>query len=208
MLIRNLCSIAVYCQRCGKIHVQDIPYFSGTKLFAVHCDSCAHEQAVLLHLDAHHLEVSISCVVCHTQNKIVYPVRKLCRLQLEKIYCSKDQFELGYIGRRKRIEELLAFNQAEFAALHPENGKNFIEKQQILLEAMNRVHDIAARGNIHCPCGSKEIIAYIRGTSIIVECCQCGSYQVLRAQSARDLARLERGGVYIDLAQPGLRRKR
>ena len=206
MLIETVCSIAFYCQRCGKIHVHDIPYFSGNRKLVLRCGSCAHEQAVLLRRSGDSLEISVDCVVCGTTTHSYYSFRKLRRMQLEKIYCGKDHFELGYIGRRKRIEEFLDFNEAEFKALHPGDGENFIEKQQILLEALNRVHDIAAQGAISCPCGSKDIFASIHGNSIVLECSHCGSYYVLPAENAADLTRLERGFA-IDLMVPDLYKK-
>ena len=204
MLIGTVCSIAVYCQRCGKIHIYDIPYFFGTKRLALHCESCGYERAVLLRCAGNKLELSVECVVCGTVTHKLFEIKNLRRLKFEKLFCSNDNFELGYIGRRRKIEEMLAFNQAEFEALHPEDGKNFIEKQHILLEAVNRVHDMAAAGAVGCPCGSKEIAADIRGNSIILECCHCGRYYVLKVEDSGDLIELEKGQA-IDLIAPEIR---
>ncbi len=206
MLISTVCSIAVYCQRCGKIHIYDIPYFFGTKRMALHCESCGYERAVLLRCAGNKLELSVECVVCRSVTRKVFEIKNLRRLKFEKLFCNQDNFELGYIGRRRQIEEMLAFNQAEFEALHPEDGKNFIEKQQFLLEAVNHVHDLAARGNVTCPCGSKEIEADIIGNSIILECQHCGSYNVLEVEGAEDLIRLERD-CEIDLIAPQIHGK-
>ena len=193
MVIRELGSVALYCQRCGRIHVWDIPCFPAQTRSVLRCEGCGHEQAVLERLPGGILAIHISCVGCGTENRVTYPLKALPRLQLEKIYCRREHFELGYLGRRRRIEELLAFNQAEFEALHPNDGINFIEKQLVLLEALNRIHEMAARGAIVCPCGSEEISAVIRGNSIVLECGCCGSSYVLRAEEGGDLARLGRG---------------
>lgn len=207
MVIQDICSLAFYCQRCGKIHIHDIPYFSGERRVMLHCDSCSYVQAVILRRSCNWLEISVTCVGCHTVNTVAYSLKQLRRLQLEKVYCVQDHFELGYLGRRRCIEELLAFNQAEFEALHPSDGKNFIEKQQILLEAVNRVHDIAAHGAIACPCGCKEIAVDIQGSSIVLECYRCGSYYVLPAANSADLMRLEKN-LDIDLIAPDIMRKK
>ena len=207
MIIQDVCSVAFYCQRCGNIHVRDIPYFLGTKQMVLRCANCRHEQAVLLRRDAHHLDIRLSCVVCGKQNEFRYSLQRLRRIGLEKVYCANDHFELGYIGRRKRIEELLTFNQAEFEALHPSDGKNFIEKQQILLEAWNRVHEMAADGDILCPCGSNAVTAFIEGNSILLECVHCGRFAVLRAENAEDLARLE-FGTDVCFAAPHFQKNR
>ncbi len=206
MVIQTVCSVALYCQRCGKVHVHDVPYFAGTRRLVLRCDSCAHEQAVLVRCRAHKIELRIACAVCDRVNTMVYSLRRLHRLQLEKIYCQKDHFELGYIGRRRRIEELLTFNQAEFAALHPGEDKDQAEKQRVLLAAMNCLHDIAAAGDLLCSCGSSDISADIRGSSIVLTCGHCGSYCLLPAEHAEDLAKLRRLDEFV-FVLPDLRKK-
>ena len=193
MLVRDVCALALYCQHCGSIHVRDVPYFSTERVAALRCESCGHEKARLFRLPRGRIAIEEFCVVCGTKNRFVYAIRDLRRFGLEKIYCGTDRFELGYIGRRRRIEELMRFNQEEFEALHPHDGKNFIEKQRILLEALNRVHDMAQAGDIVCPCGNEELTADIRGSYIVLECEHCGSSCTLRAENAGDLERLRFG---------------
>ena len=193
MLIRDACGLALYCQQCGSIHIHDVPYFPDERQTRLLCESCGHEKARLLRLSRGRVAVDVSCVVCGTENRFVYELRRLPHIGLEKIYCAADRFELGYLGRPKRIEELMRFNQEEFEALHPHDGKNFIEKQRILLEALNRIHDMAQAGDIVCPCGSEELTADIRGSYIVLECERCGSSCVLRAENASDLRKLRFG---------------
>ena len=190
MLIRDACGLAFYCQRCGSLHIHDVPFFSSERTTALVCESCGHEKARIVRLPRGRVALDVSCVVCGTENRFVYDLRRLPHIGLEKIYCASDRFELGYIGRSKRIEELMRFNQKEFEALHPYDSKNFIEKQRILLEALNRVHDMAQAGDIVCPCGSEELTADIRGSYIVLECERCGSSCALRAENASDLKKL------------------
>ena len=108
-----VCSMAFYCQRCGKIHVHDVPYFLGVKRFSLRCAGCGHEQALLVRGDKGCFEVHVPCVACNKEHVIACSLAQLRHMDLEKVYCSRDRFELGYIGKRRRIEELLAFNQAD-----------------------------------------------------------------------------------------------
>lgn len=207
VLIREACSAAFYCQRCGKVHVHDIPYFTANRT-VLRCDRCGQTQVVCeRNAGGRQIVFTVGCVLCGNESRAVYSLKSLPQIRLEKIFCQYDHFELGYIGRRRLIAELLAFNQAEFEALHPQDGKNFIEKQPILLEALNRVHEMATQGDIICPCGSGLISADIRGNSIVLSCDTCGSYYVLRAETERDLARIGRG-MDIGLITPGMARKR
>jgi len=201
LVVQAICSIALYCQRCGKLHIHEIPYFTGSQQLVLKC-SCKQEQAVLLRRDAQHLRIQIPCVLCSLRQEYLYELKKLRRLKLEKIYCRRDRFELGYIGRKRKIEELLSFSRREFEALPQDEAADPIEKQQLLLEALNLIHDIAAGGNIICPCGSKAIAADIRGSFLVVECNRCGSYHIVSAETETDVEQL-RQMEYIDLMSYG-----
>lgn len=111
-------------------------------------------------------------------------------MNFEKIYCRHDNFELGYIGKWQRLAEFLDFNAAEYEALHPNDDDNFMYRQQILLEALNRVHDLVERNEIICPCGSHDFLADIADGSILLDCTHCGGQTVVPAGSAEELRRI------------------
>lgn len=194
-------SVALYCQRCGKIHIHDISYFAQRSSGTVLRCGCNYPQATLVRTDRSLFEIHIPCLVCNCVHIARYKSRQLLKTKVEKIYCAKDRFELGYIGKRARIEEILAFNKRQFERVSGDESEEQIEKQQILLEALNRIHDIAEAGGIHCACGHSEISADLLGNSIVLECCRCSSYRILPAKSERDLQRLDEAG-YIEL-NPG-----
>ena len=119
VLIREACSAAFYCQRCGKVHVHDIPYFTANRT-VLRCDRCGQTQVVCeRNAGGRQIVFTVGCVLCGNESRAVYSLKSLPQIRLEKIFCQYDHFELGYIGRRRLIAELLAFNQAEFEALHP-----------------------------------------------------------------------------------------
>lgn len=200
VLVHAHWSVALYCQRCGKIHIHDISYFEKHHhKLALRC-SCNHQQAILIRTASRQFKLEIPCVVCNSVHVEKFSAKQLLKMKVEKIYCGKDHFELGYIGKRKNIEEILVFNQHEFEALNPENNEEQMEKQQILLDVLNKLHDIAEQGGINCPCGSKAIHADILGNSVILECCHCGGYYILPAKNTVDLDKLNTL-EYIELMQ-------
>ena len=193
MLLDTLCSIALFCQRCGQIHVQDVPYFSGQGEMALSCSNCSHEQAFFRLRPQKGLQLRIPCGVCDTWNSFSFSLHQLKSLRFEKIYCKEDYFELGYIGVWQAIAEFLDFNAAEFEALHPSDGDNFMGRQQILLEAVNRVHDLVEKAAILCSCGNHDFTASVADNMIILECIHCGAYSLIPAAEAKDLRQLVPG---------------
>lgn len=207
MLVDTLCSVAFYCQRCGQIEITDVPLFTGHGRQVLTCSHCGAEKAAIRFAPRSGLIVETTCGVCGSLNRFTYPLRKVKALRFEKIYCESDHFELGYIGRWQDIAEFLDFNAAEYDALHPQDAYNFMERQQILLEAFNRLHDFAEEGEILCPCGGHEFTADIAEDAIHLTCTRCGSYAVIPAVTAEDLRQL-RPGCEIDFLRPDLLRKR
>lgn len=193
MLLDTLCSVALYCQRCGQIHVQDVPYFSGQGELPLLCGNCSQELALIRLLPQKGLQLRIPCGVCDTWNTFSYTLRQLKLLRFEKIYCREDHFELGYVGVWQAIAEFLDFNAAEYDALHPGDGDNFMGRQQVLLEAVNRVHDLVEREALICNCGSHDFTASVADGEIILECVHCGGYSLLPAAEAEDLKQLVPG---------------
>lgn len=190
MIVKATWAMALYCQRCGKLHIHDISYFEPlAHTVCLRC-SCGYQQAVLARTVPGCFALSIPCVVCDSVHYETFASKKLVRIRAEKIYCAKDHFELGYVGKRERIEEILAFNKHEFASLGWENSEEQMEKQQVLLDVLNRLHDIAELGGIDCPCGKAAISADIVGSSVILECSHCGSYYIVPAKAECDLKKL------------------
>ena len=82
-----------------------------------------------------------------------------------------------------------------------------MERQQILLEAFNRLHDLAAEGDLLCPCGGHEFTADIAEDAIQLECTRCGSYAVIPARTPEDLRQLQ-PGCEVTFLRPDLIRNR
>jgi len=198
VLIHANWSVALYCQRCGKIEIHDVSYFTKQESVKTLRCSCNHPQATLIRTASNQIKLQIPCGGCNSLHEANYKAKNLLKLKLEKIYCSKDFFELGYIGKREEIEEILAFTKREFERIiHSEEQ---IEKQQIFFEVINKLHDIAEQGGIICPCESKAIEANLLGDSVILECLHCGSYCTVSAKDEDDLEKV-RDLEYIELAQ-------
>lgn len=186
MVIQTACALAIYCQRCGHIHVQDVPLFTGPKPMPLHCSSCGHEVARVWMRPHDGLRIQLDCGVCGGRNEREFNLRHLCSIKLEKLYCTHDHFELGYIGRHQEIERFLS------CALSP-GEQGTLERQQLLLEALNRVHELAFTGEILCDCGSHHIMATLVDDDVLLTCENCGSFARVPAGTAADLQKLRPG---------------
>ena len=193
MVIKAEMAIALYCQQCGKLHINKISYFSlRTELQLLKC-SCGNNMATLTQLDTKRLKLRIWCNLCQMFQEKIYFLKDFYNIELEKIYCDKENFELGYLGAEQAIQAIVDFNKKEFIksdCIDNECDFSQVEKQHILLEALNKVHDIAEDGLLSCCCGSMDITADIIDDNLVLECKHCGGFYVLTTQNEEDLTKL------------------
>lgn len=174
MLIKSVSSVGLYCQHCGRIHIYEIPFFAGKQLLTLTCPHCNQHMAVISYEDRSSIKLSLPCCICGRQHTSVYQRRFLPRVQLDRLYCYHDSFELGYVGYGSSIEAMLRSSQSEFEALHPGEGSDLVIRLQQMLETVNILHDMALSDQLSCSCGSSSVEVDIRGNFVILECNVCG----------------------------------
>lgn len=193
MVFEIATSVAFYCQRCGKIHIYDVPFFSGKTENIIKCESCSHKIASVSFERGKGVVVVTYCGVCKTKNIFEFPFNSLNKKSFERIFCKEDGFEIGYIGRWESIAEFLDYTRAEYESLYLADTENFADGQQILLEAVNRIHDLAEMGAINCPCKSHLFRAFVEDESIVLKCKDCENYAVVSAKNSKDLKKIKKG---------------
>ena len=190
MLIRAVTTIALYCPRCGKLNLHDISHFAvGHEPNDLVC-SCGYKQAAVMRAGAFQFELTIPCVMCQSTHHLFFDRRALRHIEVEKIYCPSENFELGFIGRHDAIEATRHLHKSEFCRLWQDgSSEEDIRSQQIVLEVLNKVHDIASEQHIYCMCGAHQMTADLLPEGVLLTCLSCGSYELIPATEAV-LARL------------------
>lgn len=193
MILDPSATVALYCSHCGKLHLHDVSRFSMKKNSSrkLIC-SCGYQQGMLSSAAQQYL-LRIPCEICQTDHIICLDSKNFWRTPMEKIYCHRENLEMGMYGDRQVIENMLTGYKHEFNRLLDELGaEEFIEDPQIMLEVLNRVHDIAEKGEALCRCGSVHIEAQILPDGIALECVKCGGTKIIPASNEQDLVRVER----------------
>lgn len=205
MVISAVITFALYCPRCGKLHMHDVSRFKlkMAESHVLRC-GCGQVQATITSACHHQYILNIPCVSCNTNHVVCLDGRRFLgtsidsKNNLSKIYCPVENLELGFAGRRGSIEFFINEHRQEVERLAREMDKNeyseydeSIENPQVMLEVLNRVHDIAESGNVHCLCGSKAIEAMIMPECIELYCQCCGAQAAIPAASEHDLELIE-----------------
>ena len=162
MLIRAATTVALYCPRCGKLNTHDVSHFRlHREPMDLYC-SCRYKQATVMRSGASQIVLTIPCVLCQSTHHLFFDRHMLRHIDMEKIYCPSENFELGFIGRHDKIDETL-------------------QSQRVMLEVLNKVHDIASEQRIYCMCGSHHMTADLLPEGVLLTCLTCGGYELIPA---------------------------
>ena len=194
MVINTVATLALYCSRCGKIHMHNISRFNlkSTGRRNLLC-SCGQVQATITSSGERQCLLDIPCVLCQTNHVICLDSKRLWHADIDKIYCVQENFELGFIGERKVIVATVNKSKVEFEKLASDMDEydEHIENPQVMLETLNKIHDMAEKGGLHCRCGSSAIGAEVLPDGVELECAQCGGKLIIPAHSEQDLTNFE-----------------
>ena len=208
MVINTVSTLALYCSRCGKLHMHNISRFNlkNTGRRNLVC-SCGQIQATITSSGERQCLLDIPCVLCQTNHVICLDSKRLWHADMDKIYCVQEKFELGFIGARLVIADTVNKYKVEFEKLAADMDEydDYIQNPQVMLETLNKIHDMAEKGGLHCRCGSSAIGAEVLPDGIELECAQCGGLLVIPAQSEQDLTYIQ---AVEDIEIISLRRSR
>jgi hypothetical protein len=192
MVISTISTLALYCSRCGKAQIHDISRFAlknelGRGLFC----SCGQYQATISGSGHSQYLLEVPCVVCETKHIICVDIKEFWRQGVNKIYCSTANLELGFSGNRGAIEQTIAEHQRQFASIVREVAQEDEgDNSQILFEILNKIHDMAERGQVFCQCGGAiEAAVHIHQVELV--CIQCGGRRIIPAANEADGLLLE-----------------
>lgn len=192
MVIDAVSTLALYCPRCGKIQMHDFSRFTfknkvGQQLVC----SCGQTQATITSISSQQCLLDIPCVVCETNHVICLDRQSFWQKALTKIYCVQENFELGFVGSKEKITETIQQYKREFEKVlqdvDAEEYGEYVENPQVMIEILNRIHDIAEKGGVYCRCGSSAVEAELAPDCIHLECAQCGGHKLISAHDEQDV---------------------
>jgi len=196
MIINTVSTLALYCPRCGTIHMHTISRFDLNRIVnrKLLC-SCGQLQATITSISERQCLLDIPCILCQTNHVICLDSKRLWYANMDKIYCVQENFELGFVGNSQVIAATVDQYKVEFEKLSLdmaiEEYDDYIQNPQVMLEALNKIHDMAEKDRLHCRCGSSAISTEILPDGISLECAQCGGQLLIQARNDQDLEAVE-----------------
>ncbi len=207
MLIDTSITIAYKCFSCGSFEFYNTSLFSllhkKEKNFYCRCKkSCI---TVKQEGESGFL-IKTPCMGCG--NEHIYFINKMDMIfkELSIFNCPETGFQQCFLGKdalvRKKVDNL----EKELDELIDMFGyESYFKNTQVMLDSLNKIHDIAAQGSLSCECGSIdiEIELVLLSDRILLKCAKCNANRIVRAETNEDLKELLlKHGILITTGTP------
>jgi hypothetical protein len=194
--------LALLCPKCGKIKMHEISRFTIKDFFnsrrTLNC-SCGQRQLAPVSISRFQYLFKIFCLVCDSDHLISFDSKKIWQPNAAEIYCPFSHMELGLAGNREAIEKKMACQKNAASALAKEtaraNDTDEVENPAIMLEILNRIHEIAEQDSLYCGCSSASIKITLLANAIELSCLKCDGRIIIPAKCEADRAQMEKISV-------------
>ncbi|MGM0414097.1 MAG: hypothetical protein ACQEQP_02810 [Bacillota bacterium] len=192
MLIDKNIAMAVRCSKCGllDIHQLNIFHLSGHKIVPLKCE-CGH-QKISLFREKDEINLRPYCLVCGKRHDLKVDHKKFwTKSTVRSLNCPRTGLNLGYYGPYYILQSKIDRQQKELELLAAGLGFDDFQDPEIMLSALDLLHDLAAEGNLNCECGSKDIGIDLSEDEIHLDCLRCPGSLNITAVNLADLKFLE-----------------
>lgn len=207
MLVTTQSTLALRCADCGRLEVHHLSLFdfAGGRTVRLTCSCGAHK--LTIGQKGHQVWLRFPCLLCGSTHFLYFPRAAFWAPELKRITCPEAGMDVGFFGLDREPPEPLepadevrldlgrqALSEQPGGAqeLMEEAGfDDYFDNPQVMYEMLNRLHDLAAGGKLHCPCGNAQVQVEVLPDRIELTCPSCGRWRSLEAESDQDLARLD-----------------
>ena len=192
MLINLSTTIALSCPACGRLEREKINIFELPvgELKQLSC-SCGAEKASIKRKENSYLELNYFCLHCNTAHKVVISPQKFWYSKnLNPLSCKETGLNPGFFGPSELVDDELRQEKQDLELMAAELGFDDFKNPDIMLQALDILHDIAAEGELSCECGSDDINIELFSDKIQLICNHCSAHLNIQAVNKADLKNL------------------
>ena len=194
MAIAYVRCVAYSCDQCGTVNEKKIHIFnlSEGRAMPLVCECGAHCMVVMLKKDKYH--IADSCAYCRQTHRYYTSKQRFWNGVPMEFCCPENGVSRFMIGDDAEVKHYAKHQQemldemAEYSDIMQEIE---FQNENVIVDTLERIHEIARHGNIFCTCGG-DIEFCLESDSIKLTCSQCGSAEVIHAVSEQDLSNIRK----------------
>ena len=189
MVINQVITIAFKCPFCGSVEFNTVSIFdfSGKKEYTVQC-SCKDGFVKIAKGKNKRYTVSMPCIACNEVHDYVLDYKTLWLNDIFVLKCPDSKLELCFIGKDDNVRKSVDRYEMQMDILMNEIGyDDYFINNTVMLNTVDKIHDIAEKGNLLCQCGSDDISMEMFYDRVELTCNRCLVQTVIKACTNHDL---------------------
>ena len=193
MLIDYKAALALKCPICGELELHHFTIFdfSGRESFEIEC-GCGFTKMLIEHNDYKQYWLQFACVICEVEHVVNYSAQDFWSAEVKEIFCLENEIQLGHLGPAPEIEDLLGQEDYLDLVFDEIGFENYFSSPEIMLSAINLLHDIAQKNGLSCQCGNGNIEIDMFSGKIELFCDNCDGLTTINAETEDDLSFLKK----------------
>lgn len=200
MLIDMDITIAYKCSSCGTFDFTNINIF---KLFLqgslVSRCRCKAEKLDIFKLSKNEYRLTVPCIYCGLVHSYVINREELISNNLLIYNCPITNINQCFIGTDKQVRSRVdSFEKQLDLILDTMGYDDYFENSQVMMDTLNKIHEIAEQGKLYCECGYKDIVVSLLPKGVYLKCRKCSGDKFIPAASNNDLKKtMQKAGIYL-----------
>lgn len=188
MLIDTGMTIAYKCSSCGSFEFYAASLFAlliGKETrFGCHCG----ESELVIHAAGDGYQIKMPCIGCGSEHVYTVDRKNMIKKGIVVLSCPETDLPLCFIGKDDPVRKKVDHMEKELDELIDMFGyESYFSNTRVMLDSLNKIHDIAEQGNLYCECGNTDIELLLLPDTILLKCRRCFAEASVPASSNRDL---------------------
>ena len=200
MLIDMDVTIGYKCFSCGTFDFTNINLFKlflqGTVATICKCKGATLE---LKEVFRNEYKLTVPCIGCGLEHSHIISREDFISKDIKIYKCPITGIKQCFMGRDSIVRAYIDSFEKELDVMIDGLGyDSYFVNTQVMLDTLNKIHDIAEQGNLHCECGCDDIIVSMLKKGINLKCPQCSGSKFIPAASNNDLKKtLQRASIVL-----------
>lgn len=189
MLIDTSLTIAYKCPSCGSFKFFNISIFetSSREKYNLKC-SCNKSQLTIARSNNKNVILTTPCIGCGSKHKLIIDKNEVLYKETRVFRCPVTGIQQCFVGKDTEVRRKVDNLEKELDRLIDMFGyDSYFKNTQVMLDSLNKIHDIAEQGNLYCECGNSDIELYLLSDKIYLKCKECSASRVIYAISNEHL---------------------
>jgi hypothetical protein len=189
MLIDMHVTIAYKCFSCGTFEFTNINLFElflhNTYVSRCRCNGAKLE---ITGISRNKYKISVPCIGCGSEHFWILDREQFFNNDILINTCPVTGIKHCFMGRDADVRNYIDNFEKELDVIIDDLGyENYFNNTQVMIDTLNKIHDIAEQGNLHCECGCEDIKVSMLRKGIYLKCAQCSGNKFIPASSNNDL---------------------